>query len=42
MYLDLSNECLNTEFGVAVSELQIFKLIIVVVCWQIKSVTLFA
>jgi hypothetical protein len=42
MYLDLSKECLNTEFGVAVCELQIFKLSTVVVCWQIKSVTLFA
>jgi hypothetical protein len=42
MYLDLSKECLKTEFGVAVCELQIFKLSTVVVCWQIKSVTLFA
>jgi hypothetical protein len=42
MYLDLSKEWLNTEFGVAVCELQIFKLSTVVVCWQIKSVTLFA
>jgi hypothetical protein len=42
MYLDISKECLNTEFGVAVCELQIFKLSIVVVYWQIKSVTLFA